>query len=60
MDFVDAIFHSERRLIRYLFSDESFVITGNDNCDEDDALWFVERIRGIFALLETMEAQNGK
>ena len=30
-----------------------------DNCDEDDALWFVERIRGIFALLETMEAQNG-
>lgn len=35
-DFVDAIFHSERRLIRYLFSDESFVITGNDNCDEDE------------------------
>ena len=31
-----------------------------DNCDEDDALWFVERIRGVFALLETMEAQNGK
>lgn len=36
MDFVDAIFHSERRLIRYLFSDESFVVTGNDNCDEDE------------------------
>lgn len=31
-----------------------------DNCDEDDALWFVERIRGIFALIETMEAQNGR
>lgn len=35
-DFVDAIFHSERRLIRYLFSDESFVITGNDNVDTDE------------------------
>ena len=33
LDFVNAIFHSERRLIRYLFSDESFVVTGNDNCD---------------------------
>lgn len=31
-----------------------------DNCDENDALWFVERLRGIFALLETMEAQNGR
>ena len=35
-DFVDAIFHSERRLIRYLFSAESFVVTGNDNVDEDE------------------------
>lgn len=33
-DFVDAIFHNDRRLIRYLFSDESFVITGNDNCEQ--------------------------
>ena len=30
-----------------------------DNCDENDALWFVERLRGIFALLDMMEAQNG-
>ena len=30
------------------------------NCDEDDALWFVERLRGIFAMLEMMEAQNGQ
>ena len=31
-----------------------------DHCDEDDALWFLERLRGIFALLDMMEAQNGK
>lgn len=36
MNFVDAIFHSESRLIRYLFSGESFVVTSNDNCDEDE------------------------
>ena len=35
-DFVDAIFHNEKRLIRYLFSDDSFVVTGNDNVDEDE------------------------
>lgn len=32
---VDAIMSDEDRLIRYLFSDESFVVTGNDNVDED-------------------------
>ncbi|MEG1564195.1 MAG: hypothetical protein RR365_10785 [Bacteroides sp.] len=32
-DFVEAILHSERRLMRFLFSNESFVLTGNDNSD---------------------------
>lgn len=33
-DFVKAVMHSERRLLRYLFSPNSFVLTGNDNDDE--------------------------
>lgn len=33
VDFIDAVCHSEKRLLRYLFSVESFVITGNDNSD---------------------------
>ena len=30
-DFIEAVLHSQKRLLRYLFSDESFVLTGNDN-----------------------------
>ena len=30
-DFASAVLRSEHRLIRFLFSDESFIITGNDN-----------------------------
>ena len=33
MDFVKDVCHSEKRLLRYLFSVESFIITGNDNDD---------------------------
>lgn len=32
---VMAILHSKNRLLKYLFSDESFVLTGNDNGDCD-------------------------
>lgn len=32
---VDLICHSEKRLLRYLFSEESFILTGNDNDDTD-------------------------
>lgn len=35
-EFVDAIMSDEDRLIRYLFSNESFVVTGNDNVDEEE------------------------
>lgn len=35
-DLVDAIFEDESRLIRFLFSPDSFVITCNDNMDEDE------------------------
>ena len=30
-DFVNAVMHSESRLKRYLFSPDSYVVTGNDN-----------------------------
>lgn len=31
VDFVDSIKHSEKRLLRYLFSPDSYIVTGNDN-----------------------------
>ena len=37
--FVERMLGHEHALIKYLFSDESFVITGNDNCDEDQWEW---------------------
>ena len=33
--FLDAICEDEDSLMRFLFSDLSFIITGNDNDDED-------------------------
>ena len=42
-DFVDRMLSHEHILIRYLFSPDSFVITGNDNCDEEDYEWMQEQ-----------------
>ena len=42
-DFVERMMSHEKALIKYLFSDESFVVTGNDNCDEDKFEWFCEQ-----------------
>ena len=39
IDFVERMLNHEHALIKYLFSDESFVITGNDNCDDDEYEW---------------------
>lgn len=33
--FVDKTTSNKGRLLRYLFSEDSFVLTGNDNCDAD-------------------------
>lgn len=33
-EFVASVCHSERRLLRYLFCAESFIVTGNDNTDD--------------------------
>lgn len=43
MDFVNRMLSHEHALIKYLFSDESFVITGNDNCDEDEYEWMQDQ-----------------
>ena len=43
MDFVNRMLSHEHALIKYLFSDESFVVTGNDNCDEDRYEWMKEQ-----------------
>lgn len=34
-DFLDSVCEDEGKLMRYLFSDLSFIITGNDNDDQD-------------------------
>jgi hypothetical protein len=34
-NFLDAVLADEEKLMRFLFSDMSFIITGNDNDDED-------------------------
>ena len=36
--FVDNTTKNKGRLLRYLFSGDSFVITGNDNCDSERAV----------------------
>ncbi len=35
LEFVDAVCTNEKLLLDYLFSDKSFILTGNDNDDED-------------------------
>ena len=42
-NFVNRMLSHEHALIKYLFSDESFVITGNDNCDEEEYKWMEEQ-----------------
>lgn len=35
-EFIDAVMSDEDRLLRYLFSDNTYVYTGNDNCGCED------------------------
>ena len=42
-DFVERMLSHEHALLKYLFSDESFVVTGNDNCDEDEYKWMEDQ-----------------
>ena len=42
-EFVERMLNHEHALIKYLFSDESFVVTGNDNSDEEQREWMDEQ-----------------
>ena len=42
-EFVERMLNHEHALIKYLFSDESFVVTGNDNSYEDEREWMYEQ-----------------
>ena len=32
------------KLIRFIFNDESFIVTGNDNCDESAYDWMKNKL----------------
>lgn len=42
-EFVERMLNHEHALIKYLFSDESFVVTGNDNSYEEEREWMDEQ-----------------
>ena len=42
-EFVNALMNDAELLIRFLFNDDSFVVTGNDNIDEDEEEWEWQR-----------------
>ena len=42
-EFVERMLNHEHALIKYLFSDESFVVTGNDNCYDEEREWMEEQ-----------------
>ena len=43
-DFVRDLLAHEKLLIRYLFSPESFVVTGNDNCYDKEYNWYEKQL----------------
>lgn len=38
-DFVDALMNDGEKLAKFILDDRSFVVTGNDNCDDIDREW---------------------
>ena len=40
LEFVNTMLTDSDALKRYLFSEESYVVTGNDNCDKEQYEWF--------------------
>ena len=43
-EFVDYMMADPERLVSFLFSDKSYVVTANDNCDDIDELWYEGKI----------------
>lgn len=39
-DFVRTMISSPAAIIQFLFDDKSYVVTGNDNCDEESYKWW--------------------
>ena len=42
-EFVDTLMNDGKMLARFLLDDRSFVITGNDNCDDIDREWMEKK-----------------
>ena len=43
-EFVDYVMSDPDHLVCFLFNDESYIVTGNDNCDDIDEQWFQRKI----------------
>ena len=43
-NWVNDLMNDIDKLIRFIFNDESFVITGNDNCDDIDSEWMSKKV----------------
>ena len=43
-DFLYYLMDDPEHLISYLFSDKSYVVTGNDNCNDAEYTWFYNEI----------------
>ena len=52
-DFVDALMHNGEMLARFILDDRSFVVTGNDNCDDIDRVWMEQKEAKADAYLHT-------
>lgn len=43
-EFVRYLMEDAEHLVNFLFNDKSYVVTGNDNCDDVDYEWFQKKI----------------
>lgn len=44
-DFVEYVLSSPEHLISFTFNDKSYIVSGNDNCDEMDYEWFTKKVQ---------------
>ena len=52
-DFVDTLMSDGEALARFIFDDRSFIVTGNDNCDEIDYNWAQDKVAKADKYLHT-------
>lgn len=41
--FVQRMMTHEKALIKFLFGNDSFIVTGNDNCDDEEREWWLKQ-----------------